>query len=82
MVHGSLSVIYRRQGVGEVLILMKEVSLGALGGEHLWSVERLAWMHRGRGRYKEGDKLEVHIKGTRCYIVEYEEHSPPGVHRW
>ena len=58
---------------------MKEVSLEVLGGEYpdaLWSVECLAWIYRGRGRYKEGNKLEAHMKGTRCYIVEYEEPSP------
>ena len=79
MENGSVSVIYCRQGVGEVLILMKEISLGVLEGEHpdtLWSVAPLAWIYRGRGRYKEGDKLEVHVKGTRCHIVEYEEPSP------
>ena len=72
-------MIYYKQGAGEVLVRMKEVSLGVLGGEHpatLWSVESLEWIYRGRGRYKEGDKLKVHVKGTRCYVVECEEPSP------
>ena len=73
MENGRLSVIYCRQGVGEVLILMKEISLGVLEGEHpdtLWSVAPLAWIYRGRGRYKEGNKLEVHVKGIERRIFK------------